>query len=38
MKRRPQANHAIMNKTLAQTNDFNTSAQDNSEVVDLTSD
>ena len=38
MKRRPQANHAVMNKSQAQTNDFNASTQDNSEVVDLTSD
>ncbi|CAI4051721.1 SUMO ligase NFI1 SKDI_15G3030 [Saccharomyces kudriavzevii IFO 1802] len=38
MKRRPQAHYAVTNKPPAQTNDSNASMQDNSEVVDLTSD
>lgn len=38
MKRRPQANRTVINKPPAQPNDSNATTQDNSEVIDLTSD
>ncbi|CAI4064252.1 hypothetical protein SUVC_08G1920 [Saccharomyces uvarum] len=38
MKRRPQANRTVMNKPPAQPNDSNATTQDDSEVIDLTSD